>query len=146
MKPPPLIERLEPSRGDERSHDFNYRIQRVAENLFRLVSYFVYTALALGVMSVICSPNFLAALVMFVIFFVLALFFWLYFMSLTVGPLLYRFVDQIQDPKRQKYMRWASNVAIVVLAVLCGFFVPMQELIDAYVLQLFPQAAECDLY
>lgn len=145
MKPPPLVDHHD---GDQpgSSDDFNLKIRRGAEALFRLVSYFIYTALALGVMSIVCTPDPIAALVLFLIFFVLALYFWLYAMSLTIGPLLYRFVNRVADPQQRRYARWSANVTIVSLALMCGFVIPMQELIDAYVLQLFPDAAACDLY
>lgn len=115
---------------------------KFCENTFRLVGFFIYTCLAYGILAATCHQN--PFLWLFVFF--LGFLFWLYFWTVTFGLLGFIWARR---RKTEKWRQWGGRVVkvmIFVLAVLSFVFLSFSDLIDTYVLRLFPEAQQCDMY
>lgn len=112
------------------------------ENTFRIVGFFVYTCLAFGLLSATCHQN--PFLWLFVLF--LGFLFWLYFWNVTLGVGGYAVARRIKSEKARRNVRMSIKAAVIGLSIFCFVFVSFADLIDAYVLRLFPEAQLCDMY
>jgi len=121
-------------------------IQNATEKAFRLLTYFVWTCLALAITALVCTPDPVAGTLMDLGVVLFALFFWLYVVSVSIAPLLDLFIRHYISDGDAPWIKWGSYAVMVACAVFFGFFAPLATVIDAYVLQLFPEAAECAYY
>lgn len=114
----------------------------LCENAFRVVGFFIYTALAYGLLSATCHQN--PFLWLFVFF--LSFLFYLYVWSITVGSFAHRWAQRGRMERSRKRWRRIINGLVISLALMSFVFFSFQSLINTYVLRLFPEARTCDMF
>ena len=114
----------------------------LCENAFRVVGFFIYTALAYGLLSATCHQN--PFLWLFVFF--LSFLFYLYVWSITVGAFAHRWAGRRRTERARKRWRRIINGIVISLSLMSFVFFSFQSLINTYVLRLFPEARTCDMF
>ena len=136
--------------GDHRSvsdpRRFQTMIEQGTERIFRVMSYLIWTCLALGLTATICPTDFWQFVLLNTAVAILAVCFWLYVVSLFLTPPLHILFSRFERLQQSRLARFGSRLLLVVIAIVCGFIVPIDQIIDAYVLKLFPTAAACEGY
>lgn len=122
--------------------DFVYSTIKFCENSFRIVGFFVYTCLAFGLMAATCHQS--PFLWLFVFF--LGFLFWLYVWNVTLGIVGLAWARRRKTDRGRKRAMITVKSLVIGMSVFCFVFVSFEDLIDAYVLRLFPEAQSCDMY